>query len=153
VSKNRVLILSSHHISFKLHPKGGRMSERVKLEMEFLINSAPAVLYNYISTASGLSEWFADKVTVKGSDSMFFLWNDEGEREARILKKVLNKLIRLTWLDDNKSEYWEMEIRKGELTEDILLYVTEFVDSGEEDEIRELWSSQIDDLKELLGVN
>ncbi|MCO6494566.1 MAG: SRPBCC domain-containing protein [Bacteroidetes bacterium] len=122
--------------------------------MEFLINSAPAVLYNYISTASGLSQWFADKVTVRGQDKMIFFWNGEDEKEAKILKRAFNKLIKFAWLDaGDPEEYWEMEIRKGELTEDILLYITEFVDSDEEQEISELWSSQVDDLKEILGVN
>lgn len=130
------------------------MGKRVKLEMEFLINSAPAVLYNYISTASGLSQWFADKVTVRGQDKMIFFWNGEDEKEAKILKRAFNKLIKFAWLDaGDPEEYWEMEIRKGELTEDILLYITEFVDSDEEQEISELWSSQVDDLKEILGVN
>lgn len=137
-----------------MHPKEDLMGKRVKLEMEFLINSAPAVLYNYISTASGLSQWFADKVTVRGQDKMIFFWNGEDEKEAKILKRAFNKLIKFAWLDaGDPEEYWEMEIRKGELTEDILLYITEFVDSDEEQEISELWSSQVDDLKEILGVN
>ncbi|MCK9480694.1 MAG: START-like domain-containing protein [Bacteroidia bacterium] len=130
------------------------MSERVKLEMEFLINSSPAILFNFISTASGLSQWFADKVSVRGSELMIFSWGNEEVREAKIVKKAFNKFIRFAWSDaDSKDEYWEMEICKGELTEDIMLYVTEFVDPDEEEEISNLWSSQIDDLKETLGVN
>ncbi|WP_373657448.1 START-like domain-containing protein, partial [Escherichia coli] len=38
------------------------MSEKIKYEMEFPITASPQLLYQYISTSSGLSEWFADNV-------------------------------------------------------------------------------------------
>ena len=34
-------------------------------QFEFEIKASPKVLYPYLSTASGLQQWFADKVTVK----------------------------------------------------------------------------------------
>jgi hypothetical protein len=38
------------------------MDQKVRYEIEFPINSSPQLLYQYISTPSGLSEWFADNV-------------------------------------------------------------------------------------------
>jgi uncharacterized protein YndB with AHSA1/START domain len=38
------------------------MDLKVRYEIEFPINSSPQLLYQYISTPSGLSEWFADNV-------------------------------------------------------------------------------------------
>ena len=43
--------------------------ERVKLELEFVIKSSPTILYQYISTPSGLVEWFCDDVNIKGSNN------------------------------------------------------------------------------------
>jgi hypothetical protein len=42
------------------------MDLKVRYEIEFPINSSPQLLYQYISTPSGLSEWFADNVNSRG---------------------------------------------------------------------------------------
>ena len=42
------------------------MSVKVKYELEFPIQSSPQLLYQYISTPSGLSEWYADNVNTRG---------------------------------------------------------------------------------------
>ncbi len=38
------------------------MDDKVKFEIEFPIHASPQLLYQYISTPSGLSEWFSDNV-------------------------------------------------------------------------------------------
>jgi len=48
------------------------MSSKVRYEIEFPINSSPQLLYQYISTPSGLSEWFADNVNSRGR--VFYLY-------------------------------------------------------------------------------
>jgi uncharacterized protein YndB with AHSA1/START domain len=57
------------------------MDLKVRYEIEFPINSSPQLLYQYISTPSGLSEWFADNVNFET-----FIWNDS-ERKARLASK------------------------------------------------------------------
>ena len=42
------------------------MSDKIKFELEFPIQASPQLLYQYISTPSGLSEWFADNVNSRG---------------------------------------------------------------------------------------
>jgi len=42
------------------------MEVKVKYELEFPIHASPSLLYQYISTPSGLSEWFADNVNSRG---------------------------------------------------------------------------------------
>ncbi|MGB0186699.1 MAG: START-like domain-containing protein, partial [Flavobacteriaceae bacterium] len=49
------------------------MSTKVKFELEFPIQASPQLLYNYISTPSGLSEWFADNVNSRG-ELFTFIW-------------------------------------------------------------------------------
>ena len=48
------------------------MSVKVKYELEFPIQSSPQLLYQYISTPSGLSEWFADNVNSRESFLLLF---------------------------------------------------------------------------------
>lgn len=128
------------------------MTKRVKIEMEFPMKSSPAILYNYISGATGLSEWFADKVNVKGSRNLVFVWGPD-EREAEILKITARKAIKLRWTDEeNKEEFWEMSIEQDDLTQDVVLKVTEFADEGDEDSTIDLWESQIEDLKSSIGA-
>lgn len=123
---------------------------RVKLELEFVVKSSPNILFNYISTPSGLVEWFADDVNVKGKNYTFF-W-DGDENVAELLKKVNGKNVRFRWLDNPDDEYFEMEIQKDELTNDIALIVTDWADEDESEEISLLWESQVQDLRNALGA-
>ncbi|MCB0781864.1 MAG: SRPBCC domain-containing protein, partial [Flavobacteriales bacterium] len=50
--------------------------------MEFMVRSAPNVLYELISTPSGFSEWYCDDVNVK-RDRYTFMW--DGEEETALL--------------------------------------------------------------------
>ncbi len=124
--------------------------DRVKLELEFVVKSSPNILYNYISTPSGLVEWFADDVNVKGKNYTFF-WDGE-ENVAELLRKVNGKNIRFKWENSADEEYFEMEIQKDELTGDIALMVTDYADEDEAEEISLLWESQVQDLRNALGA-
>ena len=73
-----------------------------KLELEYTINSSPKVLFNRLSTAGGLSEWFADNVNVKG-ETFTFIWG-ESEQIAELILKKDNKYARFRWIDDEESE-------------------------------------------------
>jgi len=126
-----------------------------KIQLEYIINSSPKVLYDHISTPSGLSKWFADDINVNGKEFVF-IW--EGEKQkAEVIGKKLGSYIRFRWIDeeDNESDekiFFEFRIEKDELTGDIVLIITDFVDEDEKDEVIELWDSQIDDLMQVLGV-
>ena len=67
------------------------MKTKVKFELEFPIQASPQLLYNYISTPSGLSEWFADNVNSRG-ELFTFIWDDSEEQAKLITKKALNEL-------------------------------------------------------------
>ena len=46
--------------------------KKTKINIEYQLNSASLnVLWNSISTALGLAEWFAETVTVKGTEYTF----------------------------------------------------------------------------------
>lgn len=118
-----------------------------KLELEYVINCSPKVLYNRLSSASGLSEWFADDVAVNGKKYTFF-WENTGQ-EAELVFKKENLIVRFEWIED--KTYFEFRITRDELTNDVSLIVTDFVDSDEVEESRSLWDIQIASLKQVLG--
>lgn len=119
--------------------------------MEFEIKSSPNILYNYISTPSGLSEWFSDDVNVK-SNNLTFFWEGE-ERSAEIMKKVNGKNIRLRWDDsEDEEEYFEMEIKQDEITGDVALVITDFIYEDDEEEVSMLWENQINQLRNAIGA-
>ncbi len=126
------------------------MSSKVKIQLEYPMNCSPAVLYNRLSTASGLTEWFADDVRVKGK-IYTFVW-DKSEQVAEMTQNKDSKFVRFSWVEDDDEEtYFEFRINKDDLTGDVSLMITDFAEEGEEDEAADLWNTQITDLKRVLG--
>ena len=128
------------------------MTEKIKYEIEFPITVSPQLLYQYISTSSGLSEWFADNVNSRG-EIFSFIWNGE-EEKAKISTNKSSEKVRFRWLDEDENEtqyYFEFKIQEDELTKDVSLVVTDFTEEDELEESKQLWESQIADLKQILG--
>jgi len=124
------------------------MSEKIKIQLEYIMNCSPKILYTWLSTASGLAEWFADDVKVKGK-RFVFVW-DETEQVAEKTLHKENKLVRFNWIDE--EEYFEFRIIQDELTNDVSLIVIDFADDEEDaEEVEELWNNQIATLKHALG--
>ncbi len=126
------------------------MADKVKYELEFVVRSSPKLLFNYLSTPSGLSEWFADNVNSRG-ELFTFIW-DDSEEQAKLLTKKNNQFIKFQWTDDEGTDaYFEFRIQIDDITKDVSLIVTDFTEEDELDEAKMLWESQIDDLHSILG--
>ncbi|WP_297763405.1 START-like domain-containing protein [uncultured Muriicola sp.] len=125
------------------------MSDKIKFELEFVIQSSPQLLYQYLSTPSGLSEWFADNVNSRG-ELFNFIW-DGSEEEAKLLKRKSDEFIRFAWEDSEDGIYFEMKIIVDEITSDVSLFITDFADEDEVDEAKMLWDNQVSSLKQVLG--
>ena len=121
-----------------------------KIELEYSINSSPKILFTRLSTPGGLSEWFADDINIQGS-IYTFIW-DGSEQSAELVTKKDNNLVRFKWIDDEDDAYFEFKIHKDELTGDVALIITDFVDDDEKDDTIDLWNRQIDELKHTLGL-
>lgn len=125
------------------------MSDKIKFEIEFVIQSSPQMLYQYLATPSGLSEWFADDVNSRG-EMFTFIW-DGAEEEAKLLKKKTDEFVRFAWEEADDNSYFEMKIIVDEITKDVSLFITDFADDDEVEESKMLWANQVSDLKQVLG--
>ena len=125
------------------------MSDKIKYELEFPIHASPNMLYQYISSASSLSEWYADNVNSRGKIFSFF-W-DGVEEQAELISSKNNQFVKFKWLEEDDNYYFEIKIVVDELTKDVSLMVTDFSEEDEVEESKMLWESQIADLKQVLG--
>ena len=128
------------------------MAGKSKLQLEYIINCSPKVFFNRLSTASGLTEWFADDVRVKGN-LFTFVWGETDQIAEKKMHKEY-KMVRYEWLDDDMEKdenYFEFNVTQDELTNDVSLIITDFAEEDEIDETTDLWNTQITKLKQLLG--
>ncbi|MBD3862310.1 MAG: hypothetical protein ACI9NI_001982 [Olleya marilimosa] len=126
------------------------MEDKIKYEMEFVVHASPSLLYQYISTPSGLSEWFADNVNSRG-ELYKFIW-DGSEEQAKLVTKKSGERIKFKWLaDEDEPYFFEIKIQVDEITKDVSIIITDFAEEDEVDEAKMLWTNQISDLKQVLG--
>lgn len=125
------------------------MSEKVRFEIEFVIQASPQLLYQYISTPSGLSEWYAHNVNSRG-EVFTFIW-DETEEQAKMLKRKSEEFVKFSWLEQEEGTFFEMRIIVDEITKDVSLFITDFAEPDEVEEAKMLWENQVSDLKQVLG--
>jgi hypothetical protein len=128
------------------------MSEKVKYEMEFEVNSSTSVLFNMISTPSGLSEWFADDVNIK-DDLFTFIW-DGSVQQAKLVGRKKGESVKFQWIDDHEDglkTFFEFTIKVDDLTNDVALIITDFAESADIEDAKRLWENQIQDLKTTIG--
>ena len=128
------------------------MKPKVKYELEFPIHSSPQLLYQYIITPSGLSEWFADNVNSRG-EFYTFIW-DDSEENAKLTSKKAGEKVKFKWLDENKKEteyFFELKIQVDEINNDVSLIIVDFSEEEELPENKLLWESLVSDLKHVIG--
>ena len=126
------------------------MAKKEEIQIEFELHCSPRILFNYLHTPSGLSEWFADDVTY--TDGIYtFKWT-ESESRAKIVHKRDNKLVRFKWLDEGEDDFFEFKIVTDDLTSDVALIITDFADPDNQDEVELLWETQIQELKQIIGA-
>ncbi|GAA4977395.1 START-like domain-containing protein [Algibacter aquimarinus] len=128
------------------------MDDKIKFDIEFPIHASPQLLYQYISTPSGLSEWFSDNVNSRG-ELFTFIW-DDSEEQAKLLNKKSGERVKFRWMEDEEdglSCYFEIRIQVDEITKDVSLMVSDFAEEDEIDEAKMLWENQISSLKQVLG--
>jgi uncharacterized protein YndB with AHSA1/START domain len=126
------------------------MSEKKKFTIEYEIKSSPRILYTFLNEPNGLTQWFADDVSVR--DQVYtFTWDDE-KQTAKLIAIKENKLVRFKWVDDEPQYFFEMEIIQDELTNDVALSITDFATEETIGERKLIWDNQVQYLVSTLGA-
>ncbi len=126
--------------------------DKEKYEIEFPVKASPAMLYPFLSTPSGLADWFSDDVNSRG-EVYTFIWGDS-EESAKVISKKKNKFIRFRWMDDveeGDDYFFEFDIQVDELTKDVSLIITDYSEHDELEENKLLWESQVNRLLHHIG--
>jgi uncharacterized protein YndB with AHSA1/START domain len=130
------------------------MSTKKSFSIEYDFHASPQLLFQYLSTPSGLSEWFADNVNSRG-ERFTFIW-DDSEETALLLQKKNNDKVKFQWQneeDDDGEYYFEFKIQVDEITKDVSLIITDFAEEDELEESKMLWDNLVSDLKQVLGAS
>jgi uncharacterized protein YndB with AHSA1/START domain len=130
------------------------MSDKKSYSIEYDFHSSPQLLFQYLSTPSGLSEWFADNVNSRG-ELFIFIW-DDSEEQAKLIQKKNNDRVRFQWQNDEEDfdqYYFEFKIQVDEITKDVSLIITDFAEEDEIEESKMLWDNLVSDLKQVLGAS
>lgn len=128
------------------------MSEKIKFQKEIAIKTSVGILFDMLTTPSGLSDWFCDDVNIDG-DIYTFIWEDS-EEQAELIRASKNEFVRFKWLEDeDQTSYFEWAIKIDGITKDVALVITDFADDEQEvEESTLLWESQINDLRRVIGA-
>ena len=128
--------------------------QKFKYSNEYELRASPKMLFPYLSTASGLSEWFCEKVNVKPNHSFDFIW----DKESHIAEQTslrLNKSAKFEFLntsDNNRdNNYIEFKVEVSDPTGSTSLRITDYSTNTDSEELKDLWDGLIDSLKEIVG--
>jgi len=128
--------------------------DKFKFITEFELRSSPKVLFPYISTPSGLEQWFAEKVIVMPNQRFDFQW-DGDSHVAKQTGMRINKAVKFefenTSDDDLDNNYLEIKLEVSDLTQTTFLRVTDYSAIRDEAELISLWNGFMDNLKEIVG--
>jgi uncharacterized protein YndB with AHSA1/START domain len=128
--------------------------EKFKFITEFELRSSPKVLFPYISTPSGLEQWFAEKVIVLPNQRFDFQW-DGDSHVAKQTGMRINKAVKFefenTSDDDLDNNHLEIKLEVSDLTQTTFLRVTDYSANRDEGELISLWNGFMDNLKEIVG--
>jgi len=123
--------------------------EQFQIE-HILKNGSAHQLWKYISTAAGLSEWFADDVNER-EGVLTFRWDNTTVQAERVAVNN-NVSAKYHWCEDADNYYFELRIDHSELTGGVVLLVTDFAEPSEKNSSIELWNSQIEILIRRTGM-
>jgi hypothetical protein len=123
---------------------------KIKYQLEFDMRCSTTLLFEYIGTSSGMSEWLADDVIERG-DEFTFVWGDQ-EEIANLIRYKEESFVRFRWEEDEGTKYfWELAINVDDVTNDVALVVTDFAEEDDLEHSRLYCSNLIDDLKKIIG--
>jgi uncharacterized protein YndB with AHSA1/START domain len=130
-------------------------SSKRRFEMEYPINASPRLLFPYLASASGLSQWFCDDVRLDPDHRLNMVW-DRQNHYAEIALQRPGRSIRYVFLDERKqplhdANYLDFSLEYSKITDGVFLRVTDYSDHSNAQEQQELWDGLVSKLREQVG--
>ena len=123
---------------------------------EYSINASRKMLFPYLSTASGLSLWFADDVNINNINKTLIFIVDGEEIIARIDSVKKNRYVKFSFLEDGEvrkdHDYLEFKLEINELTQSVFIRIIEYTETDDLEESFQIWDNLLSQLKEIIGA-
>ncbi len=123
--------------------------ERKEISIEFIFRASPAILYKFFTTPACLVRWFCDEVDISDKTYSFF-WSG-AEEVAELIEDIEEEMVRFEFEDYEEGEYLEFKMEKSPVTNETILTITDYCDEDEVDDQKQLWESQMKQLKQETG--
>jgi uncharacterized protein YndB with AHSA1/START domain len=122
---------------------------------DYQLNASKKIVYTYLSTASGLQEWFADKVRIDEDKNYIFNFDQE-DHYAKLNIVKANLHVRWDFFDpkssgSHKESYIEFKLDEAELTQSLFLKIIDQSNFYSLDELDGIWDGLIAKLKGTIG--
>ena len=123
---------------------------------EYPINASRKMLFPYLSTATGLCQWFADDVNINNIDKTLIFIVDGEERIAVIDSINKNRYVKFRFLMDGEkpkeNDTLEFRLEVNDLTQEVFVRVEEYTESDDLEESYQIWNNLLAQLKEIIGA-
>lgn len=131
------------------------MKKKQLFTADYEMHASVKMLFPYISSASGLSEWLAENVTISPEKVFTFHWDNE-EHLAKVASIRTNHFTKFEFLPETKEDekdpsYFELRLEFDEMTQLTYLKVSDYSDFDDLDELKDLWDGLVIRLKEVVG--
>ena len=127
---------------------------KYKFISEYEFQASPKILFEYISTPVGLSQWFCEKASEGNNHHWNLIWDEVSHQAVQTHIKP-QKLVRFQFEENDPGEqadpaFLQFEIEKSELTRAAFLRITDYSEMNNRQELEELWDNLIGNLKSLI---
>lgn len=132
-----------------------RTTSKKLFTADYELHASVKMLYPYIQTAGGLSEWFADNVNISPEKVFTFVWDNESHK-ARMSGSRINHFCRFEFLPETEEDkadpsYFELRLEINELTQMTFLRVFDYSAFEDMDELQDIWDGLVDNLRKVVG--
>jgi uncharacterized protein YndB with AHSA1/START domain len=122
---------------------------------DYQLNASKKIVYAYLSTASGLQEWFADKVRIDEDKNYIFNFDRE-DHYAKLTIVKANLHVRWDFFEPKTTKstpesFIEFKLDEAELTQSLFLKVIDQSNFYEMNELDGIWDGLISKLKGIIG--
>ena len=124
---------------------------------EYQINASRKMLFPYLSTATGLCQWFADDVNINNIDKTLIFILDGDERIAVIDSIKNNRYVKFRFLNEDEkpkeNDTLEFRLEINELTQSVFVRVEEYTDTDDLEESYQIWENLLSQLLSLIHIS